>query len=488
MKAREGGQVRNRVAAFVLFVAIAGAPLPFGSRDPVTVAAWCALLGLGLIFASPRYLRAGHLALLAGIAAIVAGYGFVLHEQLADRPWLASPNPVWAKTAELLRQPVSPSVSIVRGEPFYALGAPLAAVLALILGLVVGSSRDLARRAVWMLAWSGVAYAVYGFFVLVFDPGHILWREKTVFLGNLTATFVNRNTAATYFGSCAVVWLVLLMEKVRGRLPVGTIVWSEVPRHIVSDRPGERAILLRFCMFFVCLAALFATASRAGVVLSLAVMGLAFVVYFRRDLPRDRKILPLMALGLLAVVLLFQVMGGTISSRFQSGVGDQARLTVARSILQIIADHPWFGTGLGTFAWSFPPYRSASIPIVGVWDRAHSTPLELASEVGIPLAALVACGWLVAFAVLVRRVAGTRRGVAAPLAALFVSLIAVLHSAVDFSLQITGYAIVVFALLGVGLAQSLQTGEPPSERRKRKRDAGDGDAEAEGEQPRRAGT
>ena len=31
-----------------------------------------------------------------------------------------------------------------------------------------------------------------------------------------------------------------------------------------------------------------------------------------------------------------------------------------------------------------------------------------------------------------------------------------LHSLVDFSLQISGYAIVVFALVGAGLAQSLQ--------------------------------
>jgi hypothetical protein len=116
----------NRISSYVLFVAIAGAPLPFGSRDPVTVALWCAFLGVGLIFASLRELRGGHLALLAGIGVIVACFGFVLHEQLVSHPWIASFHPIWAQASEALGRPLEPSVSIVKGEPFYALGAPLA--------------------------------------------------------------------------------------------------------------------------------------------------------------------------------------------------------------------------------------------------------------------------------------------------------------------------------------------------------------------------
>jgi hypothetical protein len=40
-----------------------------------------------------------------------------------------------------------------------------------------------------------------------------------------------------------------------------------------------------------------------------------------------------------------------------------------------------------------------------------------------------------------------------------VGLLAVLHSLVDFSLQIPGFAIVVFGLLGVGVAQSFSNPE-----------------------------
>jgi hypothetical protein len=43
-----------------------------------------------------------------------------------------------------------------------------------------------------------------------------------------------------------------------------------------------------------------------------------------------------------------------------------------------------------------------------------------------------------------------------PLSALTVALIALLHSSIDFSLQISGYSIVVFALLGLGISRAIQ--------------------------------
>jgi hypothetical protein len=45
--------------------------------------------------------------------------------------------------------------------------------------------------------------------------------------------------------------------------------------------------------------------------------------------------------------------------------------------------------------------------------------------------------------------------VTVPLSALMVALIALLHSSIDFSLQIAGYSIVVFALLGLGISRAL---------------------------------
>ena len=196
----------NRISSFILFVTVAAAPFPFGSTAPAAIAFWCIVLGLGVIVVSPRRLRREHLPLL-GLAVIVTlAYAFVLHEQLAARPWIASPHPLWREAAETLGIPIAPSVSIARNEPFFALGAPLANMLAVICSFIVCIDRDRARQLLLVIAWSGVAYAVYGIAAYLIDPTHILWRDAPT-PGNrvLTSTFNYRSTAAVYFGSCAVV-------------------------------------------------------------------------------------------------------------------------------------------------------------------------------------------------------------------------------------------------------------------------------------------
>jgi O-antigen ligase len=435
-----------------LFATLAAPPLLFGSRDPIVVAAWCALLGVGLVFAPTQRLLRGHWLILAGLAFVALCFGFVLHEQLSDHPWVAAFNPVWAKASEALGLQLVPSVSIVRGQPFFAVGAPLANMLALILGLIVGVDPDRARRGIRVMAWAGVGYAVYGILSLLFDPTEILWREKTAYVGNLTATFINRNTAGAYFGSCSAVWFVLLLAAIRESLPRGAVDWRRVLADLLAET--RKDVLIRFVMLFVCLSAMFMTYSRGGVLVSLAVLILTFMIYFGRDLSWKGFAVSLFGC-VVAGVLLLQVLGGNIDRRIDiQGLSDAGRLSAFRSTLRIIADNPWFGTGLGTFAFSFPAYRSDDISMYGVWDVAHNTHLEFASEMGIPLTLIVAIAWVVAFVVLSLGL-WRRRSATAPLSCLAVSLIALLHSSIDFPLQVAGYSIVVFALLGLGLSRAV---------------------------------
>jgi O-antigen ligase len=120
----------------------------------------------------------------------------------------------------------------------------------------------------------------------------------------------------------------------------------------------------------------------------------------------------------------------------------------------MIADHPWLGTGQGTFAYAFPSYRSSDAAIFGVWEMAHNTLLEIAAEMGVPIAALVVAAWLAIFATLIGGVLVRRRGILVPAAALAVALLAALHSLIDFTLQIPGYSVVALCLVGAGMAQS----------------------------------
>lgn len=123
----------NLIASYMLFATIAIAPLPFGSRDATTIALWCILLGIAAVLVSIRHLGNSQQALVLGIGFVAACYCFVLHEQLSDTPWIASMHPLWAEASDLLGVKLIPAVSIAKLEPFYSLGPPLAAVLALTL-------------------------------------------------------------------------------------------------------------------------------------------------------------------------------------------------------------------------------------------------------------------------------------------------------------------------------------------------------------------
>jgi O-antigen ligase len=236
-------------------------------------------------------------------------------------------------------------------------------------------------------------------------------------------------------------------------MPPGPIDWGAVPSRVLSAH--SKGLVATFSMFFVCLLALFMTGSRGAVVVCLLALILTFIIFFRRHLPRRIGIAGTLVAGGAIALLLLQFMGAGVNARFDAqGLADEGRLAVYRSALRMIADHPWFGTGQGTFAFAFPAYRNASVSMWGVWDMAHNSLLQIATDMGLPIAGLVVIAWAVVFATLIRGVRVRRRGVLLPVAALGVSTIAVLHSFVDFSLQIPGYGIVALSLIGAGLAQS----------------------------------
>jgi O-antigen ligase len=441
----------NRISSFILFVTAAAVPFPFGSTDPAAVAFWCIALGLGAVFVSPRRLRREHIPLL-GLALIVTlAAAFVLHEQLAARPWIASPFPLWRESAEALGVPIEPSVSITRNQPLFALGAPLANMLALICSFIVCIDPARARQLLQVIAWSGVAYAVYGIAAYLIDPTHVLWREAP--LGHtLSSTFSYRSTAAVYFGSCAVLWLLFSLEHLRRHLPLDSIYWRSAPNLLLSELP-----ILPIIMLFICLTALVMTKSRGGTMLSFMALVLAFAAFFYRDLRRRRRIAAALIIGGLTALALLETLGADVMHRFEvEGFAlDLGRLQTYHSMLRMIADHPWFGTGLGTFVWSFPAYRSGIM--WGSWTFAHSTPLELAGDLGLPLTGLIGLTWLLVLVVLMRGVVARRNERIVPAGGLAVAILSLTHSVIDFSLQIPGYAIVVFALAGAGLAQSFSS-------------------------------
>jgi O-antigen ligase len=323
-------------------------------------------------------------------------------------------------------------------------------LLSFLCGLLVGTNRGYARRLLKVIAWSGAAYAIYGIALALFDPATGTFRASPI---PLTSTLVNRNTAAVYFGACSVIWLLLVCENLRQRVLDER---SNRDLTLINDRPLWLVqFILLLTMMVVCLLATFMTGSRAGVSLSLLGFVVAVVGFLYRDLVGRRGVFVAVSAGCgLSLLTLYFLAGNVVARFYETGVIDHTRLSLYRSTLRMIADRPWFGTGLGTFASAFPAYRSDDLSMYGIYDRAHSTLLELAVEAGLPLASIVVIGWMIAFGVLAQGVRSRRRDRIIPTAALSVALVAVCHSLVDFSMQIPGFAIVVLGLVGVGVSQS----------------------------------
>ena len=152
------------------------------------------------------------------------GYALVLHEQLAARPWIAKPHALWGKAAEALGKPIAPSVSIARNQPFFALGAPLANMLALICSFLVCIDRDRARQLIVVIAWSGAGYALYGIATYMTDPTTFYGVEKIAYRDVLTGLSSIATRRRFILDPVPVLWLLLLSKQIRHRLPSGPFI------------------------------------------------------------------------------------------------------------------------------------------------------------------------------------------------------------------------------------------------------------------------
>ncbi len=130
-----------------------------------------------------------------------------------------------------------------------------------------------------------------------------------------------------------------------------------------------------------------------------------------------------------------------------------ARLLVWRASLRLFEDFPVAGTGLGTYASAFLPYYPMGTE--KIWREAHNDYVQLLSEVGSVGFLVAAVGLLVLLVRLLGPILGRRevkeRLIYYGLCTGILSLL--LHSLVDFNLQVPGNAALFVVLLAMALAQ-----------------------------------
>ena len=123
-------------------------------------------------------------------------------------------NGAWKSVNENIG-PAPGTISVAPGMTLDALSSLALPFLVFISALVFFQGDD---EALWLwraLAYFGAAYAAFGILQEMLFPDQLLFEPKKYYVGYLTATFVNRNTAGTFFGIALLLNLGLEFHELR---------------------------------------------------------------------------------------------------------------------------------------------------------------------------------------------------------------------------------------------------------------------------------
>jgi O-antigen ligase len=268
----------------------------------------------------------------------------------------------------------------------------------------------------------------------------------------MSGTFVSSNSFGCYCGMGLVAAMALIFagRRRKGDQPYGYDEDDE--EGIVASLTGFRVTMLAVCLLL--LGGLLYSASRAGLAATLAsAAALAAMMLRGRWRSRPDLVRIFVAISVVVGIIVLVIAGNTIVDKAIRASDGGDRMQIWRASLQAVRMSPWLGWGLGSFADIYAIVQPMTLPIPN--DLAHSTPLETMVEVGVPMAvvgfAIVLIPWGVSlYGALTRR----RAHRYLPGAAFAVVAVPILHSMVDFSLQMPAIGFAVSALLGMGWAQA----------------------------------
>ena len=235
------------------------------------------------------------------------------------------------------------------------------------------SNRDIIHL-ILVIMLVGVAESLYGMFEFFSGHKYILHLNMEARIASVTGTFINRNYFAGYLLMVIPLSVGFLFS--REATQIGRFRgWRE--RLVSLD---GKTLLIGFCVIVMILGLLF-SASRMGIsslLLSFTLLSLLFIS------PTKEQKFSRTSILILGLALLWAAWIGLdfVISRFLTSSEDfKGRWVFWANTFQIFKDFPMFGSGLGTFTWVFPMYRS--FHLIGIATHAENDFLQLASEVGV---------------------------------------------------------------------------------------------------------
>lgn len=280
----------------------------------------------------------------------------------------------------------------------------------------------------------GAGVAIFALIQSLTSNGKIYWVRRVPAFSGIYGPYANHNH---YAGLMEMLLPVPLVAALSQRLPNSRRALAAIAAAIMAST-------------------IFLSGSRAGMLVFLLQMMflISFLIWQKR-----RKATLLLLFFASAVVLLIMAGASDLPDRLASIHPEAAhelaggtRLAIDRDCLRMFAAKPLLGWGLGTFPEIYPQYRSfyTSYEV----DRAHNDYLELLVETGAAGLAILLWFMLVLFRSAWKKIqAGPlRTNNACALAAMLAVNGILLHSFLDFNLQIPANALLfsVFCALAAG--------------------------------------
>jgi O-antigen ligase len=314
-----------------------------------------------------------------------------------------------------------------------------------------------ASRLVFALLGLGIFEACYGLFQYLTGWQQIFFYTKTVNLEMATGTYINYDHFAGLLEMTLPFALACAYGQYQKIPPRRTNIAGRL-RSYFGRGEGQKLVLWLFLAMILLVAIVFSE-SRMGLVSAIVSALLIFILVATSGWQRISAgvlILSFLVAGMSMaawigpepVIARFEILGQQYAAPAEN------RRAIWKGTLQLLEDHPWLGTGLGTFAVAYPSVQTA---FAGRFvSHAHNDYLEFAAELGIP-AALLLFGAV--FYLLLRSARSFRQseGRFDRTVALgcFGSLLAIsLHSLTDFNLHVPANALVFAVVLGLAHANS----------------------------------
>jgi len=446
-----------------LIVAVCVAVLAFGGTVPSFFAITQVIIfGLGVVFLLTRQFSRDtsfHIPIACPLLLVA-----LVLLQLCPLP--VSLAPMFGRVRDELPSGSYFIISMERYQTVSHLLLLVTYLTAFFLTLFLCRDRNAKKRLVFALVSLGAFEALYGLIQYLTGWQQIFAYVKKYYLEEATGTYINRNHFAGFLEMIlpfvivlALRWTYLLSKNTSGR--AGTF------RKLVS-RTELVSVVFWLFLAIVILAALILSRSRMGIISALvslvAILALAGTSTVG---PRARAaVAAVFFLGVLGLVV--WIGSDPVMSRFETlgqeyNLSGQSRVSIWHDTLGLIRQHPFLGTGLGSFFVAYTSVQTAFLNLLV--EHAHCDYLEVATELGLPGAILVfgSIFWVLAQSARRYGKLEERFDKAVSLACIGSIGAILVHSLADFNLYIPANALLFTMILAMAWSSAHPESRPRRE-------------------------